>query len=101
MIKLRTTDGGILLPVRAQPGARRNALVGEQAGRLKVAVTQVAEKGKANAEIIRLLADALGLKRTQITLRSGATGALKVLHIAGIEETTLQRRIAALLERPS
>ncbi len=99
MIELHVTDGGILLPVRAQPGARRNALVGEQAGRLKVAVTQVAEKGKANAEIIRLLADALGLKRSQVTLRSGATSPLKVFHIAGIDETTLQQRIAARLER--
>jgi uncharacterized protein (TIGR00251 family) len=98
MIELRTSDEGILLPVRAQPGARRNAVIGEQAGRLKVAVTQVAEKGKANAEIIRLLADALAVKRSQITLRSGATSPLKVFHIAGIDETTLRGRIADRLD---
>jgi uncharacterized protein YggU (UPF0235/DUF167 family) len=45
MIALETHPEGVILPVRAQPGSRKNELKGEQAGALKVAVTQVAEKG--------------------------------------------------------
>ena len=48
MIALEPHAAGTILPVRAQPGARRNEIRGEQDGMLKVSVTQVAEKGKAN-----------------------------------------------------
>ena len=37
---------GATLAVRAQPGARKNAVVGEQAGALKVAVTAPPEDGR-------------------------------------------------------
>jgi len=50
---------GVLLPVRAQPGSRQSGIRGEQAGALKVCVTQVAEKGKANKALVKVLCDAL------------------------------------------
>jgi uncharacterized protein YggU (UPF0235/DUF167 family) len=46
MIELADHPEGIVLPVRAQPGGRKNAIRGEQEGMLKVSVTQVAEKGR-------------------------------------------------------
>ena len=52
MIALEPHPEGIILLIRAQPGARRNGLGGEQGGQLKVDVTQVAEKGKANRAIM-------------------------------------------------
>ena len=54
-----------------QPGARRNGIMGIHAGALKVAVTQAAEKGKANQAVADVLCDALGLRPSQIELRSG------------------------------
>ena len=56
MIDLAAHPEGVLLPVRAQPGARANAIRGTMSGMLKVAVTQVAEKGKANDAVIETLA---------------------------------------------
>ena len=43
---------GATLAVRAQPGARKNAVLGEQAGALKVAVTAPPEDGRANAALV-------------------------------------------------
>ena len=40
---------GTQLGIKALPGSRRNGITGVHDGLLKVAVTQVAEKGKANA----------------------------------------------------
>jgi len=77
MIELRLDPRGVILPVRAQPGAKSNGLRGEQAGALKVCVTQAAEKGKANKAILTVLSKALNLRKSQIELISGATTSQK------------------------
>jgi uncharacterized protein (TIGR00251 family) len=73
VIELTDDAEGCLLAVRAQPGARRNAIVGEQNGALKIAVTAPPDRGRANQALQELLADALGLKKSQVELRSGPT----------------------------
>jgi hypothetical protein len=87
---------GAILPVRAQPGARRNGLCGEQDGQLKVAVTQVAEKGKANRAIIQLLARELELRKPQIELLSGEAASRKRFLIRGLTPAELIARIEAV-----
>lgn len=75
---------GAILAVRAQPGAKRNAVLGEQAGALKVAVTAPPEDGRANAALVELLRDWLGLKRSQVELASGQTNRNKTFLIRGV-----------------
>ena len=101
MIDLTETADGVLLPVSAQPGAKRNGLAGVHDGRLKVTVTQVAEKGKANAQIIRLLATSLQLKRSQIRLWQGQTTRLKSFHISGVTLADLHSRLARCFDEES
>jgi uncharacterized protein len=72
VIALTTCPDGVILPVLAHPGARRNAILGERAGALRVAVSEPADKGKANAAIQTVLAEGLGVKAARITLVSGA-----------------------------
>ena len=84
MIELSPTPSGVLLPVQGQPGARRNAIVGEHAGRLKVAVTQVAEKGKATEAIRELLAESLGIAISRITIVQGETQPRKLFLLSGV-----------------
>ncbi len=84
MIELSATPAGVLLPVQGQPGARRNAIVGEHAGRLKVAVTQVAEKGKATAAIRELIADFLGIATSRVTIVQGDTQPRKLFLLEGL-----------------
>jgi uncharacterized protein (TIGR00251 family) len=98
MIELQESADGVILPVRAQPGARKNGVTGEHAGALKVAVTQAPEKGKANQALIEVLAVALQVSRSRIELLSGATSSQKKFRIAGIDAATLRERIAAILD---
>jgi uncharacterized protein len=93
MIDLQPHPEGVILPVRGQPGAKRNELRGEQDGALKVCVTQAAEKGKANKAIIELLAKSLGLKRSQIELLSGETSHQKKFLIRGTTAEELRGRM--------
>lgn len=79
---------GVRLRVRLTPRARRSRIEGLAAEAdgslaLKVAVTAVPEKGRANEALIRLLADEWHLPRTAITLAAGATDRRKLLHLAG------------------
>jgi hypothetical protein len=93
MIDLEQAAGGVILPVHAQPGAKKNGIVGVHAGRLKVAVTQAPEKGKANQALVKVLADELGLKRSQIELVAGDTSGHKKFRISGIDVETLRTRL--------
>jgi uncharacterized protein (TIGR00251 family) len=86
---------GAILPVRAQAGAAKNGLRGEQNGMLKVSVTQIAERGKANKAIIEVLAKSLGLRRSQIELIAGELQPQKRFLIHGISAGDLSERIAA------
>lgn len=97
MIALEDHAGGVILPVRAQPGSRANGLKGEQNGALKVAVTQVAEKGKANKAIVEVLCKELGLRKSQIELLSGETAAQKRFLVREISRDELQAKISAAL----
>ncbi|WP_437192456.1 DUF167 domain-containing protein [Planctomicrobium sp. SH527] len=82
-IEMRLVDDGVIIAVQAQPGSRRNAITGVHDKRLKVAVTQVAEKGKANQEIVKLLAGVLGVAKSQIAVVSGETNSKKSIRVQG------------------
>jgi uncharacterized protein len=97
MIAITDHADGCILPVRAQPGARRNGVQGEQSGALKIAVTAPPEDGRANAALVESLRDALKVKRSQIDLLSGQTSREKKFLIRGVKKAELERRIAALL----
>jgi len=97
MIDVSEHPQGAVLAVRAQPGARKNCLRGEQSGALRVAVTQVAEKGKANEAVVEVLAEALGLKRSQIELLAGPAQRDKRFLIRGMTRDALVQRIEAAL----
>ncbi|MGN6547330.1 MAG: DUF167 domain-containing protein [Aureliella sp.] len=84
MIAVTETTNGVILPVRAQPGARREGIVGEQAGALKVAVTAPPDRGRANEAIIEVLADSLGVAKSSITLLSGPTSRQKKFLLEGL-----------------
>jgi uncharacterized protein len=93
MIALEPHSDGVILPVRAQPGSRKNELRGEHEGMLKVCVTQAPEKGKANKAIAELLAKTFSLKKSQVELISGETSHHKKFLIRG---TTIQELSAKL-----
>lgn len=93
MLALESHSHGTILPVRAQAGARRNEIRGEQGGALKVCVTQAPEKGKANKAIIDVLCDALDLRKSQIELLAGETAQNKRFLIRELPPTEVLKRL--------
>ena len=97
MIAITDHAEGCVLPVRAQPGARRAGVQGEQQGALKVAVTAPPEDGRANQALVEVLREALGLKRSQVELLSGPTSRDKRFLIRGVARAALEKRLAEML----
>ena len=88
---------GATLALRVQPKAKRNAVVGEQAGALKVIVTAPPEDGRANDAVLALLREEYHFQRSQLELLSGHTNRNKVVLVRGVTPEELARMIAAKL----
>lgn len=68
--------------MRVTPGARVESVeLGE--GKLLVKVRVKPEDGKANAAVLDLLADALGIATSRLRLLRGATGRDKLVQLDG------------------
>jgi len=93
VIDLEERDDGVVLPVKAHPGARRNEIRSAQNGMLRVSVTQAPEKGKANKAIVAVLAKELSLRKSQIELLSGETSSQKRFLIVGTLVGDLRGRL--------
>ena len=74
-------EGDLLLDVRIQPRASRDAFAEELDNRIKIRITAPPVDGKANAHLIAMLADAFGVSRVDVTLLSGHTGRNKRVRI--------------------
>lgn len=84
MLDIVTTNSGVILSVRTQPGSSKNRIIGEYGGRLKLAVTAAPEKGKANKAVIELLANILHVTESSIHVISGESSRDKRLLIEGL-----------------
>jgi uncharacterized protein (TIGR00251 family) len=86
--------GGVLVFLRVTPNASADRIEGAETrddgtAVLRLRVTAVPDRGKANAAVIALLAKALGVPKSAITLVSGETARLKTVRIAGDPEAVI------------
>jgi uncharacterized protein (TIGR00251 family) len=86
---------GTLLRVKVVPGASRSGLAGEHGDCWKVRVAAPPEKGRANAELVAVVAASLGLRRADVTVVRGATQPRKTLHVAGLSPAEVAARLTA------
>jgi uncharacterized protein len=83
-----------LLRVRVQPRAPRSEIVGWRAdGTLSVRVAAPPVDGQANAALAALLAGALDLPPSAVTVAHGAHARDKLVRIAGLTSTEVRKRI--------
>ena len=89
-------EGGCVVAVRAQPGAKRNGVLGIRNGRLRVAVQAPPDKGRANAAIVEVLAEFFGIRRSQIELVAGPTSQEKRFFLRGVAIDQATRKLAEM-----
>lgn len=86
------------LPVKLTPGASADRIDGwdvDAEGRpvLKVRVRARPVEGEANDALIRLLARALGVPRSTVSLARGGQSRLKMIEVAGLDDAEIRSRI--------
>jgi uncharacterized protein (TIGR00251 family) len=83
----------LILRLHVHPGAGRTAVVGRHGDALKVKVGAPPADGRANAAVLALVAETLGINETQVELSSGASSRSKRVRIRGVEADDLRRAL--------
>lgn len=65
---------------------------------MEVAVTSPPVGGAANDEMIKLLADAIGVSKSSISLKSGFKSRNKTVCVEGVSRDLLERKLHAAVE---
>jgi uncharacterized protein (TIGR00251 family) len=86
-------DGGALLSLHIQPGAKKTEVCGLYAESLKIRLTAPPVDGKANDALIGFLANTLGLPRSRLTLVSGQASRSKRVAIAGVTIAEVEEKL--------
>ena len=87
----RDDESGVLIRLRAQPGASRNQIVAGPEGMLKIKITASAVGGAANLALIKLLSKALSVPKSSVSIRSGKTSRDKVVFVEGLSADEVDR----------
>lgn len=77
----REVGSALVLTLHVQPGAKRTEVAGLHGDAMKIRLAAPPVDGKANAELVRFLADAFGVAARQVTLVRGETSRQKVVRI--------------------
>jgi uncharacterized protein (TIGR00251 family) len=85
------------LTLRVAPGAASTAVVGRHGDGWKVRVAAAPEHGKANAAVVRLLADVLQVPERDVSIVSGHGSRTKTVALCGIADDEVDRRLAGAL----
>lgn len=93
MLTIKQAKNGCILQIQLTPNASREEISGFHEGVLKVKVTAHPHEGAANAACLKLLANSLNLKKSQLEIIAGLKSRKKTLLFKGIAEKNLQEKI--------
>ena len=82
-----------IVRIHVVPNAKVDSVVGEHAGAMKIKLRAQAVEGKANAALIRFLAEQLKLPRQSIALERGHRSRDKLIRIDGLTAEDVRTRI--------
>ncbi|HWT65579.1 MAG TPA: DUF167 domain-containing protein [Terracidiphilus sp.] len=85
---IRTAAKGVTVAVRAQPGAKKTAIVGVYGegatAQLKIAVQAPPIEGRANEALIAFLAKMCGVPKSAVSMLSGELSRSKMFLLRGV-----------------
>jgi uncharacterized protein YggU (UPF0235/DUF167 family) len=88
------------LQVRATPRADRDAVEVTPDGIVSVKVRAAPTRGAANEAVARALAEALGLRKSCVRIRSGLSSRTKTVELDGLDAQEATRMLGARRHNP-
>jgi uncharacterized protein (TIGR00251 family) len=92
---IREVAGVVEVDVLVVPRASRSRVVGVHGERIKVQLAAPPVDGAANAALVELLADVIGVPSGAIAIVRGATSKRKTVRIAGVDVDAIRRVLTA------
>ncbi len=83
-IPYRQTGNGITIEVRVEPRSSKRGIVGVLGNMLKVKLTAPPVEGAANEQLIEVIAETLGVRKSDVRVIRGQTSRNKVVEILGL-----------------
>ncbi len=74
--------GALTIRVKVKPNARTSALERLEDGSWRAQLKSPPVDGKANAELVALVAERFGCRKADVEIRSGAAARMKLVRIA-------------------
>jgi uncharacterized protein (TIGR00251 family) len=78
------SDKKATIEIHLQPGAKRNEIVGFREGVLYAKVTALPQKGQANRALVELMAQTLGIPKSNVEIIRGQSSRSKVIAVHGL-----------------
>ncbi|MDP2809381.1 MAG: DUF167 family protein [Rhodocyclaceae bacterium] len=93
MTWLRADGDGAVLSLHIQPGAKKSEVVGLHGDALKIRLAAPPVDGKANAALLKFIAEKIGAGRSTVELVSGETSRAKRVRIDGMAAEEIRARL--------
>lgn len=92
-LEIQEGAGGITFKLKVVPRARASMIEGEYGTSLKVRIQAPPVDGKANKEVVRLLAESLGVRTDEVEIIAGLSSTAKTVRIQGLSAADLRDRL--------
>ena len=90
-LTVRDGDGSVRFAVRVQPRASRSEIVGVHGDAMKIRLSAPPVDGAANAALVELIAEVLGVGRRAVRIVSGESSRSKVVEVEGVTAAAVLR----------
>jgi uncharacterized protein len=87
----------VCLSVRVQPRSSKSGVAGMYGEQIKICLKSAPVENAANKECCELLAKALGVPRSSVSVMNGASSRSKVLKVEGVTPSAVRAALAATL----
>lgn len=89
-------DGGSRIEVFVKPRASKTKITGVREGALVVSLAAPPVDGAANAELVAALSSAFGVRKSDVSIASGAASRTKIVDIAGLAPADVRSKLGPL-----
>jgi uncharacterized protein len=88
-LRVTQTPEGIVFSIHVQPRASRCEICAPKDGELRLRLTSPPVEDAANKQCVELIAKALGIAKSRVTIKAGAKSRHKVVKVEGVDPGSL------------